>query len=624
GSSIEATATVTFVVAEHDFDTSTWQYDDKKHWNPCKDDGCAVRGNEASHDTNGELTGYLEATFDNDGYSGDKHCSVCGAVAEEGAGIPAGKYIRESRATMEPATITDKLTANELVFTSLDTSKYTVELWRVFDLTNTDLNTEGGQYPKDSKFIAGHEYAIEFEFKAVGSYIYNETQSEYWSTFTLNGQPTDLSASVVVSGARQRRVTFTATDTTIPITVTDVQISFSDVNVQRGENYSFTANVTGTGAFDNSVIWSIEGANNSSISTDGILTVAVNESASTMTIKATSKQDSTKYATKTVTIQSFVIVSQNGVETKYKVVAGETINLTAETAESGYHFKEWQVSGAGTFTDKNAKQTGFIVPYENVTITSVYELHMASSVEWFKDSTKHYHICSCGAQVDVAPHTPNREVATETEAVKCSVCEYVITPALGHTTHTPGEEWFSDGVNHWHKCTGCSEKFDIALHTFGNWTVTIEPQVGVVGEKERECSVCRYKEIASIDALSEKIIVSVVGGNVNGDTNVTVDRNGVVTVVANEAPRGKTFKGWSIDGGQTIISESTSYTFNATDNVTLTAVYDDIENTGLSAGAIVGIVVGVVVVVGLGGFSVFWFVIRRKKFSDLITIFKKK
>lgn len=48
------------------------------------------------------------------------------------------------------------------------------------------------------------------------------------------------------------------------------------------------------------------------------------------------------------------------------------------------------------------------------------------------------------------------------------------------------------------------------------------------------------------------------------------------------------------------------------------------EKTGLSGGAIAGIAVGSVVVVGLGGFSLFWFVIKKKKFADLIALFKKK
>ncbi|MDY6078096.1 MAG: InlB B-repeat-containing protein, partial [Eubacteriales bacterium] len=197
--------------------------------------------------------------------------------------------------------------------------------------------------------------------------------------------------------------------------------------------------------------------------------------------------------------------------------------------------------------------------------------------------------------------------------------------------HTPGEEWLFDDVNHWQNCTGCEEKLNKDAHTFGNWSVTVQPEVGVAGEKERECSVCGYKETAPVEALKEQITVSVEGGSVNGGASVTVDKDGTVTVVANPAPEGKTFKGWSTDGGQTIISEDASYSFNATENVTLTAIYDDIvpggeqpEKTGLSGGAIAGIAIGAVAVVGLGGFSVFWFAIRKKKFSDLVAIFKKK
>ena len=47
------------------------------------------------------------------------------------------------------------------------------------------------------------------------------------------------------------------------------------------------------------------------------------------------------------------------------------------------------------------------------------------------------------------------------------------------------------------------------------------------------------------------------------------------------------------------------------------------DKDGLSAGGVVGIVIGSVTVAGLGGFSLFWFVIKKKKWSDLTGIFKK-
>lgn len=562
GSSMEATATVRFVVTEHDFDTTTWQYDEHTHWNPCKDTGCAVHGNEAAHDTKGELKNATAATFDTNGYTGDKYCSVCGALAEEGTVIPAGKYIRVSQATMTPTAITDKMTANDLVFTSQDEEKYTVALWRVFDLTDNALNTASGQYPKDSKFIAGHEYAIEIEFEAVGSYVYNEMDSKYWSTFTVNGNATGLSAATTLGGSPLRRIVLVAQDTTIPVAVTDVQVDFAsgETTVVRDSTYTFKATVSGTGAFDNTVTWSVIGGSaGTSISSDGVLTVVANEAASTLTIKAVANGDPEKVATKTLEIYSKVTIKQGtNTEDLYKK-AGETVSLTAIDAPAGYHFTGWAKTGEGDFVNNAATSTDFTVSTTNVTIQSNYELHSANGEAWQSDSTRHWHDCSCGTKVDVAPHTPDRSEATETEAVKCTVCGYIITPALGHDTHAPDAEWHFDATKHWHNCTGCSQKLDEGAHAFGDWTITVKPEVGVSGEKERECSVCGFKENAPVEAL---------GG---------------------EQPGG-----------------------------------EQPEKTGLSGGAIAGIAVGSVAVAGVGGFSVFWFVIKKKKFADLIAIFKKK
>lgn len=562
GSSVEATATVRFVVTEHDFDTTTWQYDEHTHWNPCKDTGCAVHGNEAAHDTKGELKNATAATFDTNGYTGDKYCSVCGALAEEGTVIPAGKYIRVSQATMTPAAITDKMTANDLVFTSQDEEKYTVALWRVFDLTDNALNTASGQYPKDSKFIAGHEYAIEIEFEAVGSYVYNEMDSKYWSTFTVNGNATGLSAATTLGGSPLRRIVLVAQDTTIPVAVTDVQVDFAsgETTVVRDSTYTFKATVSGTGAFDNTVTWSVIGGSaGTSISSDGVLTVAANEAASTLTIKAVANGDPEKVATKTLEIYSKVTIKQGtNTEDLYKK-AGETVSLTAIDAPAGYHFTGWAKTGEGDFANNAATSTDFTVSTTNVTIQSNYELHSANGEAWQSDGTRHWHECSCGTKVDVAPHTPDRSEATETEAVKCTVCGYIITPALGHDTHAPDAEWHFDATKHWHNCTGCSQKLDEGAHAFGDWTITVKPEVGVAGEKERECSVCGFKENAPVEALGD------------------------------EQPGG-----------------------------------EQPEKTGLSGGAIAGIAVGSVAVAGVGGFSVFWFVIKKKKFADLIAIFKKK
>ena len=48
------------------------------------------------------------------------------------------------------------------------------------------------------------------------------------------------------------------------------------------------------------------------------------------------------------------------------------------------------------------------------------------------------------------------------------------------------------------------------------------------------------------------------------------------------------------------------------------------DDGGLGTGAIVGIVIGSVAVAGVGGFALFWFVIKKKTWAEFLAIFKKK
>lgn len=177
-----------------------------------------------------------------------------------------------------------------------------------------------------------------------------------------------------------RRIVLVAQDTTIPVTVTGVQVDFAsgETTVIRDSTYTFKATVSGTGAFDNTVTWSVIGGSaGTSISSDGVLTVAANEAASTLTIKAVANGDPEKVATKTLEIYSKVTIKQGtNTEDLYKK-AGETVHLTAIAAPAGYHFKDWTKTGEGTFADSTATETDFTVSASNVTIGSNFELHSA-------------------------------------------------------------------------------------------------------------------------------------------------------------------------------------------------------------------------------------------------------
>jgi hypothetical protein len=127
------------------------------------------------------------------------------------------------------------------------------------------------------------------------------------------------------------------------------------------------------------------------------------------------------------------------------------------------------------------------------------------ATEWTKTADGHYYACKrtgCEHHGEVYAHNPDKAAATETESVNCSVCGYVITPALGATPDT-------------------------------------EP----------------------------------------GTTPGTDDPN-----TPDDPTDGK---------------------------------------DGLGAGAIVGIVIGSVLVVGVGGFALVWFVIKKKTWAEFLAIFKK-
>lgn len=120
--------------------------------------------------------------------------------------------------------------------------------------------------------------------------------------------------------------------------------------------------------------------------------------------------------------------------------------------------------------------------------------------EWKSDADNHWHICTvagCGTVIESskAAHTPDREAATETEPVKCSVCGYIITPALGHTHDVDTTKYESDETNHWNTCSCCTEKQNTATHTF-EWKTDKEATATEKGSKHEECTVCGYKKAA--------------------------------------------------------------------------------------------------------------------------------
>ena len=106
-----------------------------------------------------------------------------------------------------------------------------------------------------------------------------------------------------------------ATFTSETASVSSVTVTPSTVNTLKGMNTQFQATVDGSGFFDHTVTWSVTGANKAGTTIDaaGNLHVASDETATSLTVKATSNANSSVYGTATGTVYDNLTVYQGQV-----------------------------------------------------------------------------------------------------------------------------------------------------------------------------------------------------------------------------------------------------------------------------------------------------------------------
>ena len=130
--------------------------------------------------------------------------------------------------------------------------------------------------------------------------------------------------------------------------------------------------------------------------------------------------------------------------------------------------------GTWVKVDANTHRTSCTTPGCTETKTENHKYNTS----WSKDKDQHWHECSvCKDKKDTEVHKPGPE-ATEKDPQTCTVCKYIITPALGHE-HAYEEKWTTDEKGHWHTCPGCEEKGSYADHDFENAC-------------DKDCSVCGF------------------------------------------------------------------------------------------------------------------------------------
>jgi LPXTG-motif cell wall-anchored protein len=153
-------------------------------------------------------------------------------------------------------------------------------------------------------------------------------------------------------------------------TVTNVTVSPSTVEVEKGTTQQFDATVTGTNNHATTVTWSLDGySGSSSINTSGLLTVDAGETETTLTVRATSTVDGTKYGEATVTVTNATPASV------YSISLGVGGTHTFPAVTEGYGA---QTSFSVTVTNTGNQPTGALSIELSGTDVGAFELSATS------------------------------------------------------------------------------------------------------------------------------------------------------------------------------------------------------------------------------------------------------
>ena len=466
--------------------------------------------------------------------------------------------------------------------------------------------------------------------------------------------------------------------------ITGVTISPENTSVPKGGQRQFTATVIGYGDFDKSVTWDIyDYSAGTTISQDGVLTVGIDETATTIRVEARSKGDTNILKEIPVTIINHT----------------HTTTLVPEkpkTCTTDGNIEHYKCNVCGDlFEDAGAVKS---LTEEQVKIPAGHDytqmVGLVSPTCSSKGMKAHFRCHNCDKYFELGSYA---EVSAES-------LEIDIDPNAHNTTHNDGSEancsvtgiyphehcslcnknFYSDGVtemtdivkpkndnhdwNAWasnldgthtrtckrdsgHKengtCSGgtatCTKKAvcDFCRTTYGDTVPhdfdTLIPEVPATTEdfgvkEHKDCKVCGKHFDKDGNEITELRIAKIGTHNVviNGESKFYA--HGESVTVTAEDKEGKVFKGWQDESGK-IVSTDKSYTFNVSGEKTLTAVYGDktsgggeitppAKKDGLSGGQIAGIVIGSVAVAGIGGFAIFWFAVKKKSFADLIAAIK--
>ncbi len=468
--------------------------------------------------------------------------------------------------------------------------------------------------------------------------------------------------------------------------ITGVTISPENTSVPKGGQRQFTATVIGYGDFDKSVTWNVyyNSSDDTKISQDGVLTVGIDETSTTIGVEAKSKGGYLREIpvtiinhthTTTLVLATPKTCTTDGNKEHYKCNvcgdlfedAGAVKSLTEEKVKipAGHEYGDLVPKQEPT-----CKQTGMQAHYKCSVCNKYFDESKTEKTEAELTIPVNPNAHDFGAWIEEVPATcKDTGVKAHEDCNRCNrhfdesgneITDLTIPTndnhdwnawvSNGNGTHTRTCKRDSD-----HKETGtcsggkatCTTKAvcdvcrttygDTAPHTYGDLIPEVPATTEDFGVKEhKDCKVCGKHFDKDGNEITELRIAKIGTHNVviNGESNFYA--HGESVTVTAEDKEGKEFVGWKDASGK-IVSTKKEYTFEVKDEMVLTAVYQDKapgggtidgeiapapDKKGLSGGQIAGIVIGSLAGVGIVGFAIFWFVVKKKSFAELISAIK--
>ncbi len=149
------------------------------------------------------------------------------------------------------------------------------------------------------------------------------------------------------------------------------------------------------------------------------------------------------------------------------VIEGKAATAPTFDLASGYVFKGWSENVSKVTGNMKVKAvTQYTGSGSGGSSGIIAHTHKWS--EYKSDKTGHWRVCTnkaCGEQEKASAHKPGA-AATEKAAQTCTVCGYELAPKLVHE-HRFDNKWITDANGHWHTCKTCGGKSTVEKHTAG-------------------------------------------------------------------------------------------------------------------------------------------------------------